>query len=575
MKFLSLFIAFLIWGVHLGFQIPVLSAAETGLDQYEADRLEQQLVPVEVLKTIESFEENSDYGVPVEITQDYISREKLSLIFELFRVAQKENYVLRQENIEKLVIGSIFSATRTESTFSIKGVDFRQLRLIVDARAEQSEIIDFFENPFSSRWRVKATEELDEDIEELDGFYVSLMGSLGSPRALNFTREYPYGEPVKGRLLGSAGPDSRFSQYNFLYYIDNVEGGELVSLDSRTGEFEVEVPPDFYGKVEVNYHVTLFGDKSPTATMTLWIEPPLMTVAETFDLRSGRPVDILYVVDNSSGTEKQQAALGESFVRFISAFGEFNKKIRVAAIATSSTTAWEGQLLQLPSGETIISSADPRFVEKVQQLIQPGAERERRQSAILPTNNFFASSRGSEFLRDGAFFSMIIISQKDDDYLKTGDPERIMNVYRHTMSVMKDPEDMRIDAVVKYGTKTWLGGTSKQGRVYARLAEEFGGRVIDITKDFTRDLIEIGSEISRRAQESFTLSEPPYEGAIETMRIFVDEELIIRDPSNGWTYDPQFNRIKLHGEALDKSFGKIVKIYYSTIDRGRFEVTYE
>lgn len=569
-----LFIATLVSGFLLSL-LAGGSLGTSGLDQAEANRLSRQLAPVEILKAMEEFEKHAEYGVPLEITRDFISLDRLLRILRIFREAQERHYVLRQENIEKLVIGSTFATNRSESTFTVQGIDFRQLRLIVDARADEADLIAYFENPlgYMRSARIAADEDIT-DIEELEGFYISLIDSLARPRALSFVREYGFGESMELRLIGSTGLDSLFSQYNFRFELDSISAGEVSFFDARTGEVVVQPPPDFFGDLEVYYRVRLFNERSSTGVVTLRVNPPLQPVAETFDLRAGRPVDLLYVVDNSSGTEQQQETLGASFVRFIEAFGAYNQQIRVAAIATSSTDAWRGTLLSLPGGERIIESSDPRFAEKVQELIQPGAERERRQSAILPTNNFFASGEGREFLRESAFFSMIIISQKDDDYLETGDPERIMSIYRNTMNVMKRPEDMRIDAVVRYGTRTWFG-TSRQGRVYAQLAEEFGGRVIDITRDFTEDLIQIGVEISRRAQQSFQLVEPLYTGAIDAVQVMVDGNIISRNPVHGWTYDEDTNRILLHGDALEASFGKVVRILYSTIDRGRFQVTYE
>lgn len=552
-----------------------LVAQEWSVDQAEADQLARRLVSPEILKTLENFENDPDLGIPVEVTRETLSLDQLLRIFRLFREAQEQHFVLRQENIEKLVIGSTFATNRTESTFMVQGIEFRQLRLIINADADEADLMAYFANPlgYMRSARIESAEDLS-NIEELEGFYVSLVDSLNRPRALTFFREFQFGQPLQLRLIGSTGLDTYFSQYNFRFEVIEVENGRLASLDPRTGEVFVEPDQNFYGNIRLHYRVTLFGERSTPGVVTLQIRPPLMAVAESFDLRAGRPVDILYVVDNSSGTEEQQATLGESFVRFIAAFGEYNRRIRIAAIATSSTDAWRGELLSLPSGEQMIESSDPRFSEKVQKLIQPGAEKERRQSAILPTNNFFASGPGREFLRDDAFFAMIIISQKDDDYLETGDPERIMNVYRNTMRVMKRPSDMRIDAVVRYGTRTWFGRSS-QGKVYAQLAEEFGGRVIDITRDFSQDLTRIGVEISRRAQQAFPLVEPLYIGAIDSAQVFVDGQLVSRNPVDGWTYEPESNRILLHGAALEASFGKIVRVLYSTIDRGRFQSTHD
>mgnify|MGYP006275981413 CR=1 FL=1 len=457
-------------------------------DQQEANSMRSRLVSVQILKTMEAFENREGQGVPLEVTREDLSLGKLSLILRLFLEAQEENYLLRQQNIEKIVIGSTFATTRGDETYEQNKVSFNKLRLFVDATADTAELENYFSNPFGVMRSGTGGDPGDESIEELEGFYVRAMNALDRPRALNFSREYDFEETLEGRLMGSTGPDTRFSQYNFRFQIESVENGELQSFDPRTGAFVLKTKEDFYGIVEIQYRVELFGEISSLATHRLEVEPPLMPVVDTYDLRAGRPVDLLYIVDNSSGTEKQQEVLGESFVDFIEAFGAYNKKIRVAAIATSSTSAWTGDLLALPTGEKILSSSDPAFVEKVTELIQPGAEKEKRQSAILPSNNFFASPVRKEFLREGAFFSMIIISQKDDDYLETGDPEEIMKVYRHTMNVIKPEEDLRVDAVVKYGTKTWWG-TSKQGKVYAQLAREFGGRVIDITQDFTDDLI--------------------------------------------------------------------------------------
>lgn len=548
-------------------------AADGMLEQKEAEALLEQPPSDRILDVLKEFESRPDIGLQVEMTRDYIDPAKLALILDAFIEMREDNYVLRPDNIHRLVIGSLFATSQTEETYLVNGVPFNKLRLVVDAGADLSDIRSYFENPMraltaNTQRGSRPPGEGDEPIEELESISVQALGVLDRLRALSYRIDLPFGSEIAGRLIGTTGPASPFNRYNFRYSIEAVDGAELVALDPRSGRFRLEAPEDFFGEIEVTYRVSLFEETSAAGTLTIGIEPPLRSMADTFDLRAGRPVDILYVVDNSSGTEKQQAQLAESFVEFIEAFGNFNRKIRIAAIATSSRTAWRGELLKLPGGESMLSSSDPDFVDKVKALIQPGAERERRQSAILPTNNFFASETRKEFLRDDAFFSMIIISEKDDNYLETGDPDYIMRIYRHTMDVIKDPEDMRVDAVVKYGTKTWFG-RSKQGEVYAMLAREFGGRVIDITQDFTDDLIQIGYEISRRAQESFDLSFPVYDKAVGNMQVFVDEQPVSRNSSHGWSYHPGENRIRLHGQALERSFGKVIKVFYSTIDRRR------
>lgn len=543
---------------------------EAGLaaDQAEWQFVEQQQAPLEVLRMLAEFEARPGKGVPVEVTQDEVEERTLRGILDAFAGAQEGNYLLRQENIERLVIGSLFATGQSEETYLVSGVPFKKLRLVVNAEAGAGEIQDYFANPLRVMTQQVERKEgpEEEKIQELEGLSVSALGAWGRPRGLDHTRRLAYGSELAGRLPGTSGPDTRFNQYNFRYRIERVTGAEVESLDLRTGEYRLRVPAGFYGPVEVVYRVALLEEVSPPAQLVLRVDPPLAPVADTFDLRAGRPVDILYVVDNSSGTAKQQERLASSVGRFFAAFGSYNKRIRVAAVATSSRTSWRGQLLALPSGETMLSSDDPDFVSKVMTLIQPGAEEESRQSAILPTNNFFASATRREFFREGAFFSMIIVSEKDDDYLKTGKPEAIMRIYRHTMSVIRKPEDMRVDAVVRYG-KPGFFGPSKQGEVYASLAQEFGGRHIDVTGDFAAELIQIGLEISRRAQEAFPLSQPPFTDTELPFQVSIGDQAIKRDGTDGWTYEAKLNRILLHGRALDDSFGQEVQVVYATIDR--------
>ena len=547
-------------------------AAFSSSNQVEAEGLLLSPPSPRLLAVLKAWEEQDESDLQVELTREDIEPAKLELILNLFLDVQKENFLIRDENIQRLVVGSLFATSQTRETYEVNGINFNKLRLVIDGGADISDIQSYFVNPMRAVTGGGVDsgndDEGDESITELDSISVEGIAAADRLRALNFSQELGFGESLQGRLLGSTGLATPFNRYNFVYQIESVDGAELIELDPRSGQFKLKSSANFFGEITVNYRVSLFDRLSDTAQLVLQVEPPLKSLVDTYDLRAGRPVDILYVVDNSSGTENQQAQLCESFVEFIEAFGAFNREIQVAAIATSSKTAWTGELLKLPGGESMISSSDEEFVEKVKMLIQPGAENERRQSAILPTNNFFASDQRKAFLREDAFFSMIIISEKDDNYLETGDPDYIMRIYRNTMGVIKAPENMRVDAVVKYGTKTWFG-RSKQGEVYAGLAREFGGRVIDITQDFSEDLIEIGYEISRRAQESFDLSFPVYEKSIGTMQVFVGDQPVSRNANDGWVYFPKENRIQLHGEALEDSFGQVVEVFYSTIDKSR------
>jgi hypothetical protein len=85
-----------------------------------------------------------------------------------------------------------------------------------------------------------------------------------------------------------------------------------------------------------------------------------------------------------------------------------------------------------------------------------------------------------------------------------------------------------------------------------------GGRVEDLSVDFSNQLVNMGSNIAAQVDTRHTLSHRP----VGPLTVTINGERVPEDAANGWTYDDANQQIILSGQALNQNAAFTLEIEY-------------
>jgi hypothetical protein len=85
-----------------------------------------------------------------------------------------------------------------------------------------------------------------------------------------------------------------------------------------------------------------------------------------------------------------------------------------------------------------------------------------------------------------------------------------------------------------------------------------GGRVEDLSVDFSTQLVTMGSHIAAQVDTRHTLSHRP----VGPLTVTINGERVPEDAANGWTYDDTNQQIILSGQALNQNAAFTLEIEY-------------
>lgn len=320
-------------------------------------------------------------------------------------------------------------------------------------------------------------------------------------------------------------------------------------------------------------------------------------------------VDILFVIDNSGSMADNQANVASNFSSFISQFASRNLKFQIGVVSTdaykvnwtsptsytfaSGTTGhWDcssytpvtncpyngisnggaGTLLHKTANSKILTPETTNYVTQFQQNILLGTKGSGAEQGLISTMLALSPARtqvgawNNEFVRDGAYLAVILVSDEDEgvsatntDYLRDSAAalDARLDQFEDYMKSLK-PDDtrmVRFDAIVDTSGSS-CGNTLQDGIAYEQAATRLGGRIMSICDNFGTTLADLGSEILS-AVTRFKLRQPP-QGDIT---VYVNGVLVPNDATNGWTYDSSTLEITFHGTAVP-SVGQSIQLVY-------------
>jgi len=274
-------------------------------------------------------------------------------------------------------------------------------------------------------------------------------------------------------------------------------------------------------------------------------------------------VDILWVIDNSNSMAEEQARVADGFESFITNIEETNIDFQLGVITTDMDldNPQRGQLL----GNPRVLTPDDNYVQKFKNLVQvgtDGSDKEKGLSAALEAlTEPMVSGDNLGFLRDDAVLSIIFVSDENDcsdDEALANQPstscyeesERLIPItdFIYNFRGIKGPGGQRVIGSAIVGPKVADGcDGSWPGHRYSALAEGLGGQVGNICDgDYGGLMYDLGLAVSGEL-DTFQLS---YAAVIETLEVYVDDDLIEEDPDDGWTYDSEYWILRFDGDFV-------------------------
>ena len=321
---------------------------------------------------------------------------------------------------------------------------------------------------------------------------------------------------------------------------------------------------------------------------------------------------MLFCVDNSGSMADKQGTLAKSFATFINQFKDKALDFHIGIVTTdtqnTSEAYWQsklpnyvtpnrGRLLSRVAGEKWLSNDSQALVGKFQTNAKVGTIGSGRESCFqsmlyaLDDSMIGAGGYNEGFLREGALFAGIIVSDENEDMSHQydgGDHDTTIDMrikrVQDRIAALKANVKIRdadwsfiinktVGTQAKPYTYPLAEGLNPFPEVYTRAAEVFGSPTYNICpnrpngncydggaqSDFGGDLATVGSNIITHAQSEYKLTYKPAD--ISKIVVKMNGNVIAMDPASGWSYDSAKNSVAL-ASSIDPS-GATITIDYN------------
>lgn len=272
-------------------------------------------------------------------------------------------------------------------------------------------------------------------------------------------------------------------------------------------------------------------------------------------LQEADPVDVLWVIDNSSSMGQEQARVIAEISAFYSWFVTLNLDYHMGVVTSDVVTPTMGGRLQ--GSPLWIDSTTANAEAELAEAINVGTDDQGNESGLhaseLALSEPLLSGENAGFYRDHARLAVIYLS--DEPEQSEYDAQHFIDFFT---ALKPDPSSILISAIVGdqgAGCATVCDGldqTAQPGDKYLEVVSAFSGVFGSIcTCDLSPTLDEIGMEATLFVR-AFPLSETPSDPS--RIEVWVDSEA-----STDWTYDAQDNAIvfgtpPVNGQQIDVQY---------------------
>jgi len=290
-----------------------------------------------------------------------------------------------------------------------------------------------------------------------------------------------------------------------------------------------------------------------------------LTQTDVFHQVPTNMVDVLWVVDNSSSMADEQEKIGDRFGDFILGLNDADVDWHVGVISTDLDEPEGAGMLR---GEPRILTADtPDYLRLFQERVELGTDGSDKEKGIdaafealsYPLIVSFDANDG--FRRDGAMLMINYFSDENDCsdrgglrdveggvacYSQQDKLAPVAELIRDYRTLVSGDERLIVSSIVGPSISAGCEG-SKPGTRYQTMAKAFGGLQGDICDT---DFIDIMQELGLQAGGMSTSFILEHFAVLETIEVWVDEDTVLPDSVDGWSYDNEYHVIHFHGDAI-------------------------
>lgn len=266
-----------------------------------------------------------------------------------------------------------------------------------------------------------------------------------------------------------------------------------------------------------------------------------------------RPVDVLWVIDNSATMTEEQATLLGNFQDFSDVIYQTSIDFQVGVITTDAEHGLGLLTSEVLTADTV--DLDEAFTEAVDVGVTGNREEMPLESILLATSSEALAAGNSALFREDADLQIIVLTDEDDQ----SDGE--VQAYLDHLTDFKDAADYRI-SLIGGPLPSGCASTTSSSEPATRLLE-----AVEATDGLFKSVCEgdFGPVMKSLAfnttgmTDTFALSRFP---DLSSLEVRVDGVMLHQRPENGWQYDAAKNSVVLDGLAVPRPGQTISLVYY-------------
>ena len=288
---------------------------------------------------------------------------------------------------------------------------------------------------------------------------------------------------------------------------------------------------------------------------------------------SQKPIDILWVIDNSGSMGPKQESLKENFRSFIQEFERKGIDYQMAVTNTEAYTQSGDELLfkdgnaTESSGVRVMTPQTPNLREVFQTNIKQGARGNQYEKGLKSMKKVlsYGPNLATPFPRREALLVVVLVSDEQDTSPMKGTdfPQQKYFDFLHDLTNSSGNHLNFMVNIIGFTDACSPetpelenpGKVAVHGMAMADRTEGYKGCITD---DFT-GLLE---DLSHAIVEKSAVLKLDREPIIETIVVRLNGVPLEMDSENGWTYSGETREILLHGEALEEEREGVISISF-------------
>lgn len=268
-----------------------------------------------------------------------------------------------------------------------------------------------------------------------------------------------------------------------------------------------------------------------------------------------RPVDILWVIDDSATMTEEQDALVANFQDYADVLYQTSVDYQIGVI-TTDVEKHAGELV----GEVLTPDTedlDAAFTEQADVGVTGDREEQHLEAIRLATSEPALGAGNESLFREDADLGIVILTDEDDQ------SEDQVGTYIDHLSIFKEKTGFRI-SLIGGPLPSGCASPTSSAEAATRLLEAVdatGGQFKSICEDDFSAVMKSIAFTSVGMTDTFELSDMP---DLESLEVKVDGVFMHQRPEDGWTYDAAKNAVIFEGLAVPRP-GQTVDLVYFRI----------